>query len=210
MPDDFFDRMRATLEPRYAEATTPWQQSGFSGPEARWAALRRPIADAIDRSGSFMDIGCANGYLAECVARWTDERVLAVELHGIDLSPRLVALAHARLPARAAAFTVANARSHRPPRRYDFVRTELVYVPADDEAAYLRHLLDAFVAPGGALLVCNYLEGSADVATRILPGAHPTTDLLARLATLGFPTADFRDGHDPIKSRQTRVALLRR
>ncbi|HXU73279.1 MAG TPA: class I SAM-dependent methyltransferase [Polyangia bacterium] len=210
MSGDFFDRMRATLEPRYAGAETPWQQSGFSGPEARWIALRRPVADAIDRSGTFLDVGCANGYLADCVARWTAVRDLAVEPHGIDLSPRLIALAHARLPSRSADFVVANAHTHRPARRYDFVRTELVYVPAADEAAYLAHLLEACVAPGGALLVCNYLEDQPDVAARILPGAHPTTRILERLAALGFPTRDFRDGHDPVKSRKTRVAILRR
>ncbi|HEY2748018.1 MAG TPA: class I SAM-dependent methyltransferase [Polyangia bacterium] len=199
--------MRATLEPRYADAPTPWQQSGFSGPESRWVALRRPVADAIDRSGSFMDIGCANGYLAECVARWTAARNLTVELHGLDLSPRLIALAHARLPT--ATFTVANALTHVPARRYDFVRTELVYVPAATEASYLTHLLDHYVAPNGTLLVCNYCEDSPDLAARILPGAHPTTDILARLAELGFPIAGQFDGHDPIKSRHTRVALLR-
>ena len=140
MKQDFYDLMRATLEPRYADGATPWQQSGFSGPEERWVALRRPVADAIDRTGSFCDVGCANGYLAECVARWTAERGLSVELHGLDLSPRLVALARERLPL--ADFIVANARTHVPPRCYDFVRTELVYVPAADEAAYLTHLFD--------------------------------------------------------------------
>lgn len=181
MDEDFFARMRQRLEPSYLAASEPWQQSGFSGPEARWIALRKPVADCIDRTGSF----------------------------GIDLSPPLIALAQRRLPALASRFTVANGASFRPPRRFDFVRTELCYVPAADEAAYLHHLLAHVVAAGGALLVCNYTEAQPDAATRILPGAHPATDLLARLATLGFTPESHRDGFDPIRNRRTRIALLR-
>ncbi|HEX6839678.1 MAG TPA: class I SAM-dependent methyltransferase [Polyangia bacterium] len=206
---DFFTRMRQRLEPSYLAASEPWQQSGFSGPEARWIALRKPVADCVDRSGSFLDIGCANGYLVECIVRWTSERVLTIDPFGIDLSPPLIALAQQRLPTLASHFSAANAATFRPARRFDFVRTELCYVPATDEAAYLQHLRADVVAPGGALLVCNYAEAQPDVADRILPGAHPTTDVLARLSSLGFTVDSFRDGFDPIKSRRTRVALLR-
>lgn len=192
--DDFFLRMQRTLEPRYLGAVEPWQQSGFSGPESRWIALRRPVADCIDCSGSFLDIGGANGYLVECVMRWTAERDLTLDVWGIDSSPPLIALAQRRLPALADRFSVANGATFAPPRRFDFVRTELCYVPADDEAPYLRHLLTHVVAPGGALLVCNYVEAQPDAA--ILPGAHPTTDLVDRLTTLHFPITRLSDGFD--------------
>jgi len=198
---DFYERMRE-LEAKYLASEEPWRQSGFSGPEERWVALRKPVADCIDRSGSFLDIGCANGYLLECILRWTR---FAIDPYGIDLSARLVALAQRRLPA--AHFTVANAATYRPSRRFDFVRTELCYVPATDEAAYLRHLLTNVVAPTGTLLVCNYAESLPDVANRIIPGAHPTTDLASRLTALNF-TATFRDAVDPIKHRRIRIAIL--
>jgi SAM-dependent methyltransferase len=202
--DDWTARMRARLEPAYLSSSEPWKQSGFSGPEARWVALRKPIADCVDRSGSFLDIGCANGYLLECLRGWCD---FSLELHGVDVSEKLIELARARVPD--GEFTVADALSWTPPRRLDFVRTELVYVPADREAEYLRRLLREFVAPGGAVLVANYLEGADDVRERILPGAHPTIDLLARLAELGFSPSGVRDGFDVVKGRRTRVAILR-
>jgi SAM-dependent methyltransferase len=186
----------------------PWEQSGFSGTEPRWLALRKPVADCIDRAGTFLDIGCANGYLAECVAAWTAERGLAVDVYGIDLSPPRVALAQRRLPALASHFAVADARAYRPERRLDFVRTELVYVPAEDEAAYVAHLLGAYLAPGGRLLIANYLEDSDDAASRIPAGAHPTTNLLSRLEALGFVASSWCDGLDPVKRRKTRVAVL--
>jgi hypothetical protein len=43
-----------------------------------------------------------------------------------------------------------------PPVRFDFVRTELVYVPAERKASYVERLLERFVAPGGRLIVCGY------------------------------------------------------
>ena len=206
---DFFARMRQRLEPAYLASDEPWRQSGFSGPEARWIALRKPIADCVDRSGTFLDIGCANGYLVECLLRWTADRHLTLDPYGIDLSPPLVALAQRRLPTLASHFLVANGFTFRPPRRFDFVRTELCYVPADAERAYLQRLLAEVVAPNGTLLVCNYAEAQPDVATRIVDGAHPTSDLLARLTDLGFPAASHRDAFDAVKGRRTRIALLR-
>jgi len=209
--DDFFARMRHALEPSYLASDEPWKQSGFSGPEARWVALRRPVADCIDRDGSFLDVGCANGYLVECVLRWAAERGLAVDPWGLDLSPPLVTLAQRRLPHLADRFHVANAATWQPPRRFDFVRTELCYVPADDERAYLQHLLARYVGPGGALLVCNYAEDQPDVAARILPGAHPTTKIIDRLVALGFAVERYRDGDDVDrhKARKMRVAVIR-
>jgi len=91
------------------------------------------------------------------------------------------------------------------------VRTELCYVPADDERAYLQHLLARYVGPGGALLVCNYAEDQPDVAARILPGAHPTTKIIDRLVALGFAVERYRDGDDVDrhKARKMRVAVIR-
>jgi hypothetical protein len=118
------------------------------------------------------------------------------------------ALAQRRLPALATHFSVANARTHQPARRFDFVRTELVYVPANDEAGYVAHLLTEYLSPGGMLLVTNYMEDQPDVAERIVAGAHPTTNIVDRLKALGFLVSGWRDGIDPVKGRKTRVAIV--
>lgn len=36
----------------YVQKDTPWQQSGFSGPEERWVVCRGPIADYSDASSA--------------------------------------------------------------------------------------------------------------------------------------------------------------
>src|SRR6185312_5039133 len=47
-----------------------------------------------------------------------------------------------------------------PPRRWDVVRTELVYVDSGVRSAFVRRLLREFVSPGGSLLVCRYGDGT--------------------------------------------------
>jgi SAM-dependent methyltransferase len=140
-------------EQHYLASDDPRRQSGFGGDEARWEAARRPIVEAIDRDGSFLDVGCANGYLLESVVRWT---LRAVEPYGLDFSPRLVELARSRLPQWADRIYLGNALEWEPPHRFDFVRTELVYAPEERWRELVERLLERAVAPGGRLIVCGY------------------------------------------------------
>ena len=115
-------------EEHYLASDDPRRQSGFGGDEERWEAARRPITQAVDRPGSFLDVGCANGYLLESLVRWSPH---AIEPYGLDFSARLVELALARLSQWADRFFVGDALEWEPPGRFDFVRTELVYVPEE-------------------------------------------------------------------------------
>ncbi len=81
------------LEPASLEFDDPLRQSGFSGGRERWVKERSPLIEAIDRSGDFLDVGCANGLLAADVVDWTAQRGLEVIPHGVDLGPDLVSLA---------------------------------------------------------------------------------------------------------------------
>jgi SAM-dependent methyltransferase len=212
-PDElavWFDYVRQVLETAYLQAPDdqPWKQSGMSGPAERWAALRRPVADAIDRSGSFLDIGCANGYLLECCLAWTARRGLAIEPFGLDYSARLAALARRRLPQAAGNIWVGNSYDWLPPRRFDFVRTEIVYVPGEHEREYVDHLLAHYLAPGGRLLICNYGEGDPNPARGLVPGSHPTRFLLERLDALGLKATAVFDGEHEATAGRTRVAVL--
>jgi hypothetical protein len=87
MPSDF--------ERAYLPTDDPCAQSGFYGSAERWEAARRTIGEAIDGSGTFLDVGCANGLLMESVVARSDYEI---EPYGVDLAPGLVDLARARLP----------------------------------------------------------------------------------------------------------------
>jgi hypothetical protein len=66
--EDEWHRAAAELVvPAYLAGDNPRAQSGHSGDAERWEGARRLVLDAVDRSGSFLDIGCASGHLMECV-----------------------------------------------------------------------------------------------------------------------------------------------
>ena len=208
--EEWFLSLRATLEEAYLKQEEPWKQSGFSGPEDRWVSLRKPVADCIDKSGSFLDIGCANGYLLECCLKWTAERNIGIEPFGLDFSEKLLGLAWKRLSNYSHNFFVGNALTWLPPRRFDFVRTELVYVPAEYEKRYIEFILKNHLNPGGKLLMANYGEGltKQEMERGIFRGQNATDNILQHLKELGINPVQYKDGYDPVKDRKVRIAVL--
>jgi SAM-dependent methyltransferase len=151
-------RCQALLVPAYLSATTPQGQSGHSGDAARWRHARELVLDAVAGSGTFLDVGCANGLLMESVAAWGLERGLVLEPWGLELSPELACLARRRLPAWAERVLVGNALGWRGRGRFDYVRTGLDYVPRRRRRELVEHLLGEVVAPGGRLIVGVFNE----------------------------------------------------
>jgi len=199
----WFEDARKLTEEHYLASDEPWKQSGFSGPFERWETLRKPIAECIDRSGSFLDIGCANGFLIECLLKWSS---YPIQPFGLDISELLVTLARIRVPT--ATFWRGNSYEWKAPHTFDFVRTELCYVQAENETAYLKHLLSSVVSPKGILLVANYAEDNVN-NSRVFKGANNVPEIVPHLRSLGFVVESWRDGFDKVKGRHTRVAIIR-
>jgi SAM-dependent methyltransferase len=159
--DGWHAAMRALIEPAYLAADNPRAQSGHSGDAARWRQARGLLVDALPGGGgSFLDIGCANGHLMETLTAWALERGIGIEPYGVEISPALAELARTRCPQWADRIWTANAMGWRPPRTFDIVRTGLEYVPVARRAAYVAHLLEVVVAPGGRLIVGVFNEES--------------------------------------------------
>ena len=142
----------ALAEAYLAESDPRWQ-SGFDGDPELWREARGFLLDAVPHSGSFLDVGAANGHLIECLVLWGRERRLELDVFGLELNPALAAEARRRLPALADRIHTGNVVDWTPPRRFTYVRTGLEYVPADQASTLVSRLLDLFVAPGGRLLV---------------------------------------------------------
>jgi len=153
---EFFSREQALHEAKYLAGSNPRQQSGVGRDAQDWERFRRPVVASIDRDGSFLDIGCANGLLMESVVAWARESGHSVEPFGLDISGKLAELARRRLSEWRDPIFVGNALLWEPPARFDFVRTELVYVPATRRREYAERILERFVAPGGLLIICSY------------------------------------------------------
>lgn len=171
---EFFAVARAAVAEHYlAEPGNPYRESGSTSGAERWTRRKR-IVDAVHASGDFMDVGCANGLLLESLIAWAHERGFTLRPHGIDFVPELVALAQQRHPAHRDSFAVANAFDWSPARRYDFVRTNLEYVPPRDRVELVRRQRRA-VARGGRLIVCHYRnagEGRGDPARVLAAAGH--------------------------------------
>jgi hypothetical protein len=134
----WFDAMSELVTEPYLAAETPWQGSGKSGTSEDWEYSRSHISHAIDHGGTFLDVGCANAYLMECLPRWTPHQI---EPFGLDISPQLVARARSRLPDWSARFYVGNALTWQSPERFDYVRTNLDYAPAQRRRQLFENLL---------------------------------------------------------------------
>lgn len=161
-------------------------------------------ARGIDRDGTFLDIGCASGYLMETLTVWTAEDGHTIEPYGLDISPALATLARSRLSHWADRIVAGDALAWRPPNglRFDFARTELVYVPEDRQRDYVAHLLASVVSPGGRLLVCSY--GSS---RRPAPRVEPVDDYLR---DWGFQVDGTAEAVDPANGIPVnRVAWVR-
>ncbi len=198
---NWFEELKRRLESGYLRRTTPWGRSGFLGSRERWRRLRHPIAECIARPGAFLDIGCANGYLLECLIAWARERNIELIPYGVDLSEKLISLARARLNAYAENFFCANAFDWVPPRRFDYVRTELCYVPTAARARYVERLLEDCVTTEGKVLIAEYRSTNDDHAS-------PWVD--EWLSRSGFAVGGHASGFGHRGLELTRVAWISR
>ena len=156
--EGWHEAIAAIVVPAYLRAETPWGQSGKSGTAADWEWSRSHVADAIHHDGSFLDVGCASGYLMECLPRWT---AFEIEPYGLEISPELAELARTRLPHWAARVFVGNALDWEPPREFTYVRTGLEYVPA----ARRRELVTRLLASCERLIVGVFNEHESERTT---------------------------------------------
>lgn len=164
---EWYEQNRELLETTYLATDDPQRQSGLNGDAAHWERRRRVISEAVDHDGSFLDVGCANGLLMETLVEWAGARGYRVEPHGLDISPKLAALARARLPRWGNRIYEGNVMNWEPPKRFDYVRTELVYVPPSRQRELVSRLMERAVAAGGRLVVCAYRSRGARDAERI-------------------------------------------
>jgi SAM-dependent methyltransferase len=168
----WYGNLRERLESAYLAADDPPGGSGFHGDRERWERHRCPIVAAVDRGGTFLDVGCANGLLMESVVEWSRERGHRIEPYGLDLSPALADVARKRLPRWADRIFVGNVIDWSPPGRFDYVRTELGCVPERMRRHLVERLVGEVAVDDGTLIVCSY--GSS----RRPEPAEPVAELL--------------------------------
>ncbi len=173
LPQTFLEELWA-LEDAYLQHEDPISQSGFGGGLDRWRAERSPILEIIDSDGDLLDVGCANGYLLECLVAWAADKRISLTPYGVDINPGLVVEAMRRWPGVADHFWVANAWDWQPPKRFRWVYALSDCVPEEYLPAWVARLLDRCVEPNGRLILGDY--GSRSRRTPPRPLADMLTE----------------------------------
>lgn len=190
------------IEQMQLKAPDEYGQSAFQGDPGRWEALRRPCVAAVHKSGSFLDIGCANGLFLESAVAWAAEGGHALEPYGLDHSAALAELARTRLGLGEDRIFLGDCQTWDPPRRFDFVRSELVYVTGQKPRDLVERMVGTLLAPGGRLIIASY-------GTR--GGVPPAEDVAALLAGWGFNVQGQAEGRDTWSGKTlTRVGWVAR
>jgi len=93
-----------------------------------WEKMRYFISRSINKNGSILDIGCANGFLLRCLQEWCDYKL---EPYGIDKNQKLINQAKELFPSQAKNFICENLSDllenslklskHGFPAKYDFI-----------------------------------------------------------------------------------------
>ncbi|MBD1877042.1 class I SAM-dependent methyltransferase [Nodosilinea sp. FACHB-131] len=195
---DWFAEVKRTLETAYVGLPAAWQQSGKSGSFEDWTRLRIANIAPVQQPGTYLDIGCANGYLLECLVAWAKLKGIEIIPYGLDYSIQLVALAQQRLHTSHKIY-VGNAWDWTPPQDFDYVRTELDYVPRNYRKPFVERLLAEFVAQDGRLIISQYRSRRDDLT-------HGWVD--QELEGYGFRVIETHSGYSGGGLELCRVAVL--
>jgi len=156
----------------------------------------------VDRDGTFLDVGCANGLLMESVAAWASEDGFRVEPYGLDLIESLAAIARRRLPQWENRIFSGNVIDWHPPLRFDFVHTNLEYVPLHRRREMVERLLCEYLVAGGRLIVSSY--GSS---RRPSPRAEPVGEILRNWGYTPDGETEAADTNGVVITRVARTSL---
>jgi hypothetical protein len=168
---------QASLEDAYVQAGGGPRGSG-SGHDCvgDWRAKRQHLAIPMDRDGTWLDVGCANGFLMATLPSWCAERGVTIDPYGLELLPKVAELARTSHPDLAERVWTGSVMKWSPPRRFTYITALEDQVPPNRLGGLVARLLAEFVEPGGRVIISAYTD----------PGDVPR-DLFDDLAGCGHP-----------------------
>jgi SAM-dependent methyltransferase len=132
-----------------------WSHGSFQN----FTAARKFIADTIPKSGTILDIGCANGFMLRCFQEWVPPQCKLVP-YGVDINPNCISESRKIYPDLPHNFVVQNVRDYfrkGPPKgfpqTYDYIYFSLLGL--NDKPEFINQLLMR-VKPGGRLILGFY------------------------------------------------------
>jgi SAM-dependent methyltransferase len=157
-----------------------------------WERQRKFIAEAINRDGTILDIGCGSGFLLKCLLEWSDHRLIP---YGIDNNPKRIELAKMLLPKYTNNIVEEKVESldlvgKGLPKTFDFVYWNVWSNYAFQEESMLQafKLIVGCVADGGRLIMGFYPNNKEERVYDLKK--------LDRLKELGFSNLVLRENPD--------------
>jgi 2-polyprenyl-3-methyl-5-hydroxy-6-metoxy-1,4-benzoquinol methylase len=158
--NEYYKHTLEILEQSYLDADARGDLAGGSGSGGglvRWERKRRVLAQAFERDGTWLDVGCANGLLMQTLTRWTAENGVHIEPYGLDLSARLADVARKRLHHWADRIWSGNVMTWEPPIRFDYVTVIADCVPSSRRRDLVERVMMRFLNPRGRLVFSIYI-----------------------------------------------------
>jgi SAM-dependent methyltransferase len=126
-----------------------------------WTQNRKPICGAIEKSGTLLDIGCANGFLLACLQLWSEHQITP---YGVDVNASSLEVARDLLPEYANHFLelsleeLPTRTGFGLPTRFDYVYWNVWDGLDFNEPLYQTYAENAFAAArdGGRLILGFY------------------------------------------------------
>lgn len=149
----------ATAE-SYTARETPWAQCGHGGTQETWMYSRiMPLLETINKSGSFIDVGCAVGYINESLHQWTKNSPFDITYYGVDICEPLIEIAKMRMPEFKDNYYIGNVDTWIPPVKFDYVRTLTIdFVPPYKRKEFIDNLFENYLKDDGRFIFGSYTE----------------------------------------------------
>jgi 16S rRNA G1207 methylase RsmC len=137
-----------------------------------WVENRKPICGAIEKPGTLLDIGCANGFLLACLKLWSEHQITP---YGVDIDAGSLEVARGLLPDYASHFVQCSLEKLSErfelglPTRFDYVYWNVWDGLDFNEALYQTYAENAFdAARGGGRLILGFYDTDHDAIDKQL------------------------------------------
>ena len=161
--DEWYELNNRYFTDLYLSKDNPRAQSGHSGGEEHYVFSHLLLLEAIQKSGSLLDVGCANGYLIESLYKWANAVGFSLDVYGLDISEEIIGLAKARLPQWQDRFYIGNALTWAPEEKFDYICIKgFEYVPEDKQAMLFYHLMQNYLTESGRMIFGPYWYETED------------------------------------------------
>jgi cyclopropane fatty-acyl-phospholipid synthase-like methyltransferase len=143
--------------------TEPWnKEAAYEG----WEKDRRFIIEGINKNGTLLDFGCANGFLLRSLQEWSEQQI---EPYGFDIDSEAIKKARELFPDKPEHFTGPGADVEDFPKDFDFVYWNVwdAFEFTGEKQLEIFQKVQSFVKKNGRLIMGFYDADKEDAKRKI-------------------------------------------